>query len=148
VSSALPPTRAPSIAPPSAPPQGTLDGGDGPIAGWLGSFCWYGLCGDVPQIAPKAQLPTLSFGADEIELTLAGDAAFVRWFASYGANGRSLEPLAEGGAPFDPDAVSASPPPQITSASFSPPPDGDWVLTVQVFFTDGDALYAWHAAGD
>ena len=80
-----------------------------------------------------------------MELTLADGAPFVRWFASYGADARSLVPLAEGGASSDPDAVGATPAPPLTTASFEPPPDGDWVLTVQVFFSDGDAMYAWHA---
>jgi hypothetical protein len=141
-----PPGSTPS--PSTGPPVAFLRGGDAPIAGWLGSFCWKGLCGDVPQVAPKAQLPTLSFASDDLELVLAADAPFVRWFASYGADARTLEPLADGGSAFDPDAVSASPPPQLTAATFAPPPSGDWVLTVQVFFTNGDAMYAWHAVSD
>ena len=128
--------------------MGSLDAGSGAVDGWLGSYCWMALCADVPAILPKERLPTLSFGTDDLAFALDGDAPFVRWFASYGPNGRNLEPLGEGGAPFDPDAVGSSPPPELTAAVFAPPPNGDWVLEVQVFFTDGDAMYAWHAVSD
>jgi hypothetical protein len=52
--------------------------------------------------------------------------------------------LDEGGATFDPDIATPSPDDLLSFAEFEGPPAGDWIVTVQVFFPEGDATYGWH----
>ena len=52
--------------------------------------------------------------------------------------------LAEGGAPFDPDAQPQSSLIELNSAEFDSPPTGDWSLMISLRFPGGDLSYAWH----
>jgi hypothetical protein len=142
-----PPTAAPTVAPTVAPTAApTADQGDQPpdgelstdadsVAGWLGTFCWFGTCLDTPQLPAKSELPILNVDAGaELTLTLADGTEFSEWSAVYAAesdvNGTDLD---SGDTP-------------ATSATFPAPPQGDWVIRVFVTFYGGDASYAWHVS--
>ncbi len=138
------PTRSPRMTE-SVPPSGALGYSDFADVGWLGSYCWQGTCADVAEMPDAGSLPqiTVPAGNDKLIFSLEG-AEFAHWFAMYGADGDPLEPLDEGGAPFDPDASTPSPDEMLSFAELDSPPQGDWVVTVQVFMLGGDATYAWH----
>ena len=138
------PTNSPTTA--AAPPAAMLAAGITDATGWLGTYCWHGTCADVLQLPPKTNLPELTLGAGDGQLvfTLALQAGFTTWAASYSdAMMDDLVPLGSGGQPYDPDAT-ATVPPLFSEATFDAPPSGDWALLVVVHFVDGDAQYAWH----
>jgi hypothetical protein len=138
------PTQARSATPPESeePPDGALGQDDVADVGWRGSYCWQGTCADTTSPV-KAMLPTIAVQSGSLLVFSLEDGEFVSWNAMYGPDGGSLEVLAQGGRDFDPDAPSAAPSP-LGFVEFNPPPKGDWVVAVQVFFEDGDAQYAWH----
>jgi len=140
------PTATPTA---DQPPAGLLAAGGEPITGHLGTFCWAGLCADEFKLPDASSLPLLELGggADVLSLSLARDAGFTGWSASYTSAGMAdLLPLASGGADYDPDST-ASTPPDLTEATFAPPPPGDWTLVVSLRFSTGDdASYAWHVS--
>lgn len=134
-----PPTAAPTAGataePTDQPPDGLLAADGDTVAGWLGTFCWHGTCLDAPQLPAKSALPVLNADAvAELTLTLASGTQFSEWSAVYAA-----DPNATGTELGSGDA-------SVTSASFSAPPEGDWVIRVFVGFRDGDASYAWHVS--
>jgi len=133
-----PPTAAPTDSPPTdaleGPPDGLLAADGDPVAGQLGSFCWGDTCADGP-FPRKDQLPILEASAgSELTLALGDETEFVDWSAVYAA--RSNDGGTELGTGEGP----------ATTATFSSPPGGDWVIRVFVRFSDGDASYAWHVS--
>ena len=136
------PTGSPRATQPP-PPSGALGYSDFADVGWLGSYCWQGTCADVPEMPDSESLPQITVPLGRLTFSLDG-AGFVHWIAMYGADGDSLQPLDEGGAPFDPDVSTPSPDEVLGFAELDSPPPGDWVVTVQAFMPDGDAMYAWH----
>ena len=137
--------RATPVATLDAPPDGALGYSDFADVGWLGSYCWHGLCADVAEIPPKPELPEIRVPTRESVIFSLEDGEFVRWIAQYGAASASLVTFADGGQPFDPDKASNGPVPVMEGVEFEAPPAGDWIVRVQVFFEDGDASYYWHA---
>jgi len=136
-------THRPPVA--TDPPLGLLDAGEGPVEGWLGSYCWQGACADAAGIPPKGQLPNVTTDGGDLEFSLSDGATFVRWRATYAA-GANDEPktIGEGGEAFDPDARPSPAPELLSSVAFDEPPAGDWIVFVQVFFDGGDLSYAWN----
>ena len=143
------PTAGPTVAPTTEPTPGET-AGDGevppdallaadsdPVAGWLGTFCWYGTCLDAPQLPAKSDLPLLDASAGaELTLMLADGTEFSDWSANYAPDSDAS------GTELASDDAS------VTTANFPAPPAGDWVLRLFVRFFDGDASYAWHVSVD
>lgn len=139
------PTRRPPPATDGLPPRGFFTGDDESVEGWLGSYCWQGTCADVVRIPPKAQLPMMTTGSEDLEFSLSDNATFVRWQATYAAGtDADRMTLGQGGEGFDPDARPSPALELLSSTTFATPPAGDWVVFVQVFSDSGDLSYAWH----
>jgi hypothetical protein len=150
------PTSTPTLRPPpvtdspppvtdAPPPRGVLTEDGTAVEGWLGSYCWHSLCADVPGTPPKDQLPHAWSEYREIEFSLTDGATFHTWRATYAIEAdASQSTLGEGGEGFDPDATASAEPELFSSVTFDPPPGGDWVVFVQVFFDGGDLSYAWN----
>jgi len=124
--------------------------------GHLGTYCWAGTCSDEFELPGRALLPTIAVpeSTTALRFELKGGAPFVQWSAGYGAKMADLILLGSGGSPYDPDST-ASPPVDLTTAEFGPPPSGDWTVIVSVHFKDastlvqgGDANYVWHVKVD
>ena len=164
VATSAPSVASPTSSPPNAspttvptvqadqPPAGLLTSSGDPVTGHLGTFCWAGLCSDEFELPAKSSLPGLDAEAGQpLSFSLSPGAGFVKWSASYSkAKMADLVPLGSGGAPYDPDS-SASPPPDLYTATFAAPPSGDWVVVVALSFANGstlvrggDANYSWH----
>jgi hypothetical protein len=140
------PTVKPTLEPPPAtgtlPPRGFLTGDEGPVQGWLGSYCWHGTCADAPG-PPAADALPIVIADPSLEFSIADDASFNRWRATYRMEDVFEETLlGEGGENFDPDAQAS--PLATFSAVSVPAPPRDSVVHVQVFFPDGDLSYYWH----
>ncbi len=128
----------------ATPPAGMLSAPGVEVVGFLGTYCWNGMCADVFDTPPKADLPLVEATSGDLTFSLAGGAAFLSWSASYRSDDQNeLTPLGEGGSDYDPD-TGASLPPALSEAGFETPPAGEWVLIVQAFFENGDAQYIWH----
>jgi hypothetical protein len=123
----------------SEPPAGFLTFEDTTVEGWLGSWCLPGRCVDKAEPTLEG-LPVLEAPGDTLTFKLAGDAPFVAYTAAYGIVSADSTVIKREGE-FDPDAGIVSPP--MTSAEFSTPPSGEWMVTVFVQFGPGDALYVW-----
>jgi hypothetical protein len=141
-------TRTPDVAPsatpgPAGPPSAALGYSDFAEAGWLGTYCWQGLCADVFELPPKEQLPVVAAVGDSLIFSME-DGEFSKWVVQYGPDGASMTTLDRGGEAIDPDIASPEAPELRSFVEFANPPSGDWLLTVQVFFPGGDATYGWH----
>jgi hypothetical protein len=92
----------------------------------------------------RQQLPYVVATPGDLAFSLQDELPFISWSASFASDAQEERtPLGQGGAAFDPD-TDATLPPLLTRATFPAPPAGDWVVVVQAFFEEGDALYAWH----
>lgn len=140
-----PPSPSPTDVEPSLPPPpaAALSAANAaPLNGTLGSVCYLEACGDSPWL-PAAGLPLLELadGSDELTVTIADGFAFVSWTVDYAdaqdTAGENVINHATGGSEDGP---------AMTEASFSPPPSGDWVLSVHLVYADGDGdgAYYWH----
>ncbi|HUR17022.1 MAG TPA: hypothetical protein VMZ33_07030 [Candidatus Limnocylindrales bacterium] len=141
-----PTPTAPRANPQPQPPHGLVAVADMRVEGWAGSYCWQGTCADSPGIPPIDDLPEIESGDYPLTFTLSDGATFTSWSASYGLDGRSLQPLDEGGLQVDPDANPGAEVPQLTRAEIANPPAGDWVVSVFVRVDNGDLSYAWHVS--
>jgi hypothetical protein len=107
-------------------------------AGTLGSFSYQEQFADAPWIGAQALEPVrLPAGAPQVTVALPAGNSFERWNASYAAAddsaGNAVMPLGAGeGA-------------AIERTDFDPPPTGEWVIRVSLWFADGagDATYYW-----
>jgi hypothetical protein len=137
-------TPNPSLA--ASAPNGALAAGAAatPVIGFRGSNCWQGVCEDVFELPGTQQLPSIVATPGDLAFTLQDEHAFISWSASYASDAQGERRLlGQGGADFDPD-TDATLPPLLRQATLPAPPAGDWVVVIQAFFEQGDALYAWH----
>jgi hypothetical protein len=124
--------------PPKTPPPGLLTFEGTTVEGKLGSWCLFDRCVDYAE--PYFQtLPDLEAPGDTLEFELRGRVQFVGYSAYYWVDGEP-EVIKHVPGP-DPDAGDHGTP--ITSAEFSTPPAGEWIVTVFVQFGPGDASYSW-----
>lgn len=143
-----PPTTSEPSSTTNPPPTGSIVADGETVDGWLGSYCWQGLCADVPQIPAMDDLPRIvPMPEERLTFALAGGATFNSWRASYWTAGNETPlTLGEGGEGFDPDAQPSAAAPALNEVEFVAPPGGDSSVHVQVFFPEGDLSYYWHAA--
>jgi hypothetical protein len=137
-------TPTPSSA---RPPAAALGYSDFAETGWLGTYCWQGLCADVFELPAKEDLPIVAAEGESLIFSME-DGEFSKWVVQYGPDGDSLATLDRGGEAIDPDVAPTKSPDLMSFVEFDNPPSGDWLLTVQVFFAEGDATYGWHVIVD
>ncbi|CAN5717805.1 hypothetical protein BH23CHL7_BH23CHL7_08370 [soil metagenome] len=107
-------------------------------AGYLGSFSYHEQFADAPWIGAQAlDLVRLPAGRPQVTVALPAGNSFERWNVSYAAAddpaGSAVMPLGAG------DGAT------IERLAMDPPPAGEWVISVSLWFAEGagDATYYW-----
>jgi hypothetical protein len=154
VPSAAVQTTAPGTPTEEQPPLAELVANGSRVAGRLGSWCYGNACADiVPGPAELQPRVELAGPATELSFELPPPERFVYWRASYRATDdetSDMTILGEGGNRNpDPDVVrpESTPLPELSAATFTAPPPGEWLLEIRVQFPEGrgDAPYYWYA---
>jgi hypothetical protein len=151
--SVVPPSRSaapasPSVAPATGgpptdalpmPPDALLTAAGQDHAGWRGSFCYGGMCGDAPYPDP-ASLDGVQLAAESQDLGLAvADGSPFWWGATVSAASDET-----GGNAIPVGGIDDRDEP-VARATIDGPDSGSWILHVAIMFDDeqGAAHYYW-----